>query len=93
VSRSTSTGARLTTPTVSAKRLVLLVTKCPTCGTINVYWNGTLVTTAQLTATTTLKKQTVALPLLSQPQSGVLNITVKSTAQPVEIDGLAASRV
>jgi hypothetical protein len=58
-----------------------------------VFWNGTLVVTANLAASSTLKKQTVALPLLPQPQSGVLKITVQSSGQAVQIDGLAASQV
>jgi hypothetical protein len=93
VSRSTIAGARLTSATVSARRLVVLVTKCPGCGTINVFWNGALVVTANLAASSTLKKQTVALPLLPQAQSGVLKITVQSSEKPVEIDGFVASQV
>jgi hypothetical protein len=69
------------------------VTKCPGCGTIDVFWNGTLIVTAQLNASATLKKQLVTLPLLPQAQSGVLKVTVKSTGLPVEIDGFVASPV
>ena len=65
----------------------------PGCGTINVSWNGTLVVTANLAASSTQKKQTIALPLLPQAQSGVLKITVQSSEKPVEIDGFVASQV
>jgi hypothetical protein len=93
VSRSVTAGAKLTSPTVSARRFILLVTKCPTCGTIDVYWNGALLGTANLTASTTVKRQAVSLPQISQAQTGVLTVIVRSSGQPVEIDGLVASRV
>jgi hypothetical protein len=90
VSRAGAYGSKLTA-TLSARRLIVLVTKCPTCGTIRVLWNGTIVATADLTAATTQKQARVPLPDLPQVQTGVLGITVTSSARPVEIDGVVAS--
>jgi hypothetical protein len=91
VSRTSVATAKLTSPTISARRLIVLVTKCPTCGTISVRWNGTIVATADLTATTTQKQQRVTLPTFSQVQTGVLAITVTSSSHPVEVDGVLVS--
>jgi hypothetical protein len=92
VARSVTTGSALTSPTVAARRVLVLVTKCPTCGSIDVYWNGTLSLSASLAASSTLKRQYVSLPAFSQLQTGVVMIKVRSSAQTVEVDGLEASR-
>src|SRR5438105_10725098 len=54
-------GATLSLAGIRAKRLALLVTKCRTCGTIDIYWNGTLIQEINLTASATERKQLIAL--------------------------------
>jgi hypothetical protein len=91
VTSSVTAGTKLLSPTISGRRFSILVTKCPTCGSISVRWNGTDVATASLTASTTQKQQKISLPLLAQVTRGVVTITVTSSSLPVEIDGLSAS--
>jgi hypothetical protein len=90
VSRATATGARLSAR-LAAKRLIVLVTKCPTCGTIDVLYNGVVVVSADLAAATTQKQQRVTLPAFAQVQTGLLSISVTSSSRPVEVDGVVAA--
>jgi hypothetical protein len=93
VSRSVAAGATLASPSVTAKRIGLLVTKCAGCGSVDVLWNGSLLATVNLAGTATEKKQLVKLPALAGVQSGVVTIRVKSSGQTVEIDGVAVSQL
>jgi hypothetical protein len=93
VSRSTTAGAALTSPTVTARRLALLVTTCPGCGTVAVTWNGKPLASVSLAAPSAQKKQVVKLPVLPGVQTGTVAIVVHSSGQTVEIDGLSSSRL
>ena len=76
-----------------AKRIAILVTKCPTCGSIQVFWNGVLKATFNLNAASTLFKQLVTVPTFASVQSGTLRIVVSSaTGSAVEIDGVGFSQ-
>jgi hypothetical protein len=90
--RSTSSGAALVRSTVQAKRVALVVTKCPTCGLVNVYWNSTLIQQVNLAATTTLRKQVISLPPLASVQLGTVKVTVASSGKPVEIDAVGVNK-
>jgi hypothetical protein len=77
---------------VQGRRLALLATRCPTCGTVQVFWNGTLLKQVSLAAATLEKKQLLALGPFPSLQEGTVRIRVSSSGRPVKIDGLAGSR-
>jgi hypothetical protein len=85
-------GAALVLRGVQGRRLALLATRCPTCGTVQVFWNGTLLKQVSLAAATLEKKQLLALGPFPSLQEGTVRIRVSSSGRPVKIDGLAVSR-
>ena len=87
--RSSTKGAVLKRSIV-AKRVALVVTKCPTCGTVKVFLGTQLLKKVALTATTTKKKQVVSVATFTTTRSGTLRIKVVSSGKPVTIDGLGA---
>ncbi|MFN8623439.1 MAG: lamin tail domain-containing protein [Chloroflexota bacterium] len=92
VSRATKKGATLVGPTVTGKRFALMVTRCPTCGSVKVLWNNVAIKTIALTAKKTTKRAIVPLPVRPSAETGVLTIVVTTTGKPVLIDGLVVSR-
>jgi hypothetical protein len=90
---------------ILVKRAVLLATRCPSCGKVNVtlttVWdNGTkAVTTSKmidLKSATTKLKQTISLWTFAKPHWGellTLNIAVASSGKPVRIEGVGFSPV
>ncbi len=89
-SASSRRGAALVRKGVWAKRLSVLVTKCPRCGTVTVFWNGTRVRTLSLAAPT---RTSAIVDVASFPavRMGTVRIRVTSARKRVEVDGLAAS--
>jgi hypothetical protein len=79
-------GPNLTSPTLVARQLALLVSKRPDGGTIQIRWNGTLLSTQSLKASSAATRQLITLPAFTANQTGVLEIRI-STAGIVEIDG------
>ena len=78
-------------PTVQALRIGIVYTKCSTCGSIEVSFNGNVLGTINTHATSTGWKIATYLPVLPAVQSGV--VTLKATGgHPVYVDGLAVSR-
>jgi hypothetical protein len=69
------------------------VEKCPTCGSIKIYWNGSLKHTYSLHASRVLKKIYLSAVSFSSVQVGTLKIVVSSSGKPVIIDGLGISAV
>lgn len=91
-SGSTTRGATLTRPGVQARRLALVATKCPGCGVVDVKVGGTLLKRVNLNATTTKKRQMIALGTFPGVVAGTITITVVTSGKPVFIDGLGVSR-
>jgi hypothetical protein len=89
---SSTLGDTLTLANVSAKRLSLLVTKCPTCGTIQLLWNGIVLQTVNLRSSTTKTAQVLTAFNLGSLQTGTVSAQVASSGRPVEIDGLGVSQ-
>ena len=89
---TTTQGDSLTRASVSAKRLALVVSRCPGCGVVDVYYGDTLVKRVSLAAETA--KDQVVLPVATwetrQPAATV-RIVVVSTGKQVRIDGLGIS--
>jgi hypothetical protein len=89
---SPALGDTLTLANVSAKHVSLLVTKCPTCGTIQLLWNGTVLQTISLRSSTTRTAQLLTAINLGSLQTGAVSAQVASSGRPVEIDGLGVSQ-
>ena len=88
VSRSTSVGSTLTSPTMAGKQIGVLVTKQPGGGTIQLRWNGITQVTQSLSAASRTPKQLVSFTLGSV-QSGTLQVYV-SGAGTVDVDAAGA---
>jgi hypothetical protein len=86
--RSSTRGAQLVLPSVSATQLAVLATTGPGAGRVKVLWNGVAVAGANLAAGATHHRQLIVLPAFASPQTGTVAIQVTSSGKPVEIDGL-----
>jgi alpha-tubulin suppressor-like RCC1 family protein len=89
--QTTKTGASLTRPGAALTRVALVATRCPTCGTVGVYVNGTSVGTINLYSTTTARQAVIALPPFSY-RTGTVTLKVLSSGKTVQVDGLGISR-
>ena len=89
---ATAAGAKLTRTHVVARRIALLATTCSTCGTVRVYWNGTLLRTISLHSATTVNHKLLTVTTFSAGRSGTLTIKVSSSGKRVIIDGVAIRR-
>jgi GH25 family lysozyme M1 (1,4-beta-N-acetylmuramidase) len=85
-------GAALVLRGAQGRRLALLAARCPTCGTVQIFWNGTLLKQVSLAAPTLEKKQLVVLGSFPSRREGTVRMRVASSGRPVQIDGLAVSR-
>lgn len=92
ITRTTTKGAILTRTGVLRGRAALVVTRCSTCGSVGVYYNGVLVKTVSLAATTTQRKVVIALPNFT-PTSGTVKLKVLSSSKSVQIDGFLIARL
>lgn len=89
---ATAKNATLTKPGVKGRRFTAVVTKCPTCGTANVYIGTKLIGTLRLYSSTTRLRQAVSFPLQSTAIYGTLKIVVTSSTKRVELDGFGAAQ-
>ncbi|HEX2112590.1 MAG TPA: hypothetical protein VHF67_13675 [Gaiellaceae bacterium] len=90
-SAASTRGATLVRRGVRARRLSLVVGMCPGCGAVRVFWNGELVRTIPLRATTTRRSVIVDVASFRRIRTGTLAVRVRSARKRVEIDGLVAS--
>ncbi len=90
--RSSTNGAKLTRTGVVARRIALLATTCPTCGTVKVYWGSTLLKAISLHSDTTVNRKLIAVKTFSFARTGTLTIKVVSSGRKVIIDGVAIRR-
>ncbi len=91
--RTTSFGKFLTRTGVRAKQIYVMVMKCRGCGSIKLYWNGSLKRTYSLNAGSTRKKVYLHMITFGSVQTGTVKIVVNSSGKPVAIDALAVSAV
>jgi hypothetical protein len=89
--QTTKTGASLTSSGAALTRVAVVATRCPTCGTVGVYVNGTKVGTVNLYSATTVRKAVIALPPFSY-RTGTVTLKVLSTGKLIQVDGLGISR-
>jgi hypothetical protein len=92
VTQTTSRSVSLTRSGVQTRRITLVVTKCPTCGSLAVYWGKTKIATVGLYSSTTKRRQLVPLRLLTKVSSGTLTIRSTSSGRRVMVDGVAFRR-
>ena len=90
--RSSSSTAKLVRTGVVARRIAIVATTCPTCGTVKVYWGSTLLRTIKLTSATTVNRKLIAVTTVTSDRKGTLTIKVSSTGRKVIIDGVAIRR-
>jgi hypothetical protein len=86
---SSKHGARLVRAGIEARQLVLLVSSCRGCGSLEAYWNGRLLRTIKLDGKPAAKR--VVLATLPSVQTGTLVLRVAARRQ-VRVDGLIATR-
>jgi hypothetical protein len=89
---STGTYNASLTRTVQAKRVFVVATRCPTCGTAAVYLGTRYIGVLNLYAATTQRQVIVALPAQSAVFSGTLRIAARSSGKLIQIDGLGVRR-
>ena len=83
---------RSLTRAVQAKRVYLVATRCPTCGTVSAYLNDRYIGAVDLYSATTVRQSIIALPTQTAVFAGTLRITTRSTGKLVQIDGLGVRR-
>ncbi|MGZ0148979.1 hypothetical protein ACXJJ3_18030 [Kribbella sp. WER1] len=86
-SRATASARTFARTGIQARRLAVVVTTCPTCGSIDVTHAGVYLGRISLTSTSTRVKQVRWLPLQSATRTGTVTLRTLST-RPVVIDGL-----
>jgi hypothetical protein len=91
--KATTKGKSVTVPGAMAKRIYVMVEKCPTCGSIKIYWNSVLQHSYSLFAGSVKKKVYLLAASFGSAQTGNLKIVVSSSGKPVIIDALAVSAV
>jgi hypothetical protein len=91
VSTIKAKGATVTRTGAQNRRISLLATTCPTCGSVVVVWNGKALKTLSLRTTTLKNKQLLNVVSFPSVRSGTRVIKTTSTAT-VQPDGVALSR-
>jgi hypothetical protein len=86
-------GATLTLRAVSAKRLAIIVTKCPRCGSVDVFFRGKLVKRIRLRAQRMSKLRLVGLNVSGELQTGTVRVRAVSRNRIVRIEGFGVSAV
>lgn len=92
-SQSKHRGDRLILAKIRAKRLSLLVTKCPRCGKVRVFFKGNLLKTIRLAAPSLDRLVVVPLKTYRRVKRGTLIVRVTSgSGKLVRVEGLGVSR-
>ena len=75
---------------IVAKNLYLIATKCASCGTVQVRWNGVVTANVNLASSSTIHKQVITVANFSSARAGTLTATITSpTGKTVAIEGVA----
>jgi hypothetical protein len=78
---------------VSAKRLAIVATTCPRCGTINVFLGGELLRAISLRTNVRQKRRLIPVASFTGTKTGPLRVQVVSRGRLVRIDALGISAV
>ncbi|HEV2906548.1 MAG TPA: hypothetical protein VGZ50_04455 [Actinomycetota bacterium] len=92
-SNSRSQGATLELRNVRARRLALVATKCPGCGSVKVFLGRKLLRTLRLGASSIKRKQVFGLAYFDEVRGGRLRVVVATSGRPVKIEGVGVSRL
>jgi hypothetical protein len=87
--QSTRLNAKLIRTSARFKRLYLVATTCPTCGSVRVYLGTTLLKSISLRSATTVNRKVIAVYTSSALKSGTVSIKVTTSLKAVKVDGLA----
>ena len=90
--RTTALGAKVTRTGVVARRIALVATRCSSCGSVKVFWNGVYQKTVALTASGSVRKQAVELLSFATATTGTLTLEVSTAGKAVIVEGLAISK-
>jgi hypothetical protein len=90
---TTSKGAMAIRANVRGERIAIVATKCPTCGSLRVYWNQTKMKDISLASSTTQRAVVIPLADWGWLRSGSVVIQVLSSSPRLAvIEGLAVYR-
>ena len=90
--RATRRGAQLRLAGVRGRRLYVVATTCPRCGTVVVRLGGLGLATVSLRSGTVRHRRLLPVRSFSRTRSGILTVRVTSAGRPVSIDGVVAAR-
>jgi hypothetical protein len=88
VTTSSRKGAALTRTHVHATALLLVVTKCRTCGSVGIYEGTRLVTKLALTASATRNRVPITIKLPTVANGATITLRVLTSGKPIRIDAL-----
>jgi len=91
LTRSVRTGTRLTRSGVRVRRIAVVLTTCPTCGSVDVFLGSTRLGTLRLASAATRTRQVFLLPLRSNVTAGTITLRTLS-GRVVLVDGLGLRR-
>lgn len=89
---TTKSGISVSRSSVQAKRLWLVATKCSTCGSLTVYYNGKSVGVVDLSSPSLQYQALVPLPVTASFLTGSVLLTTRTAGKVYQIDGLAVRR-
>lgn len=90
-SSSSVQGAALLAGSVRAKRIAIIVTRCPGCGRVEVWFAGRLLRSIRLGAATTRRGRVIEVAFFAGERVGRLKAVVASSGRPVRIEGLVVA--
>ncbi len=90
--RSSTSAAKLTRTGVVARRIALVATTCPTCGSVRIYWGSTLLRSISLRSATTVNRKLITVTTFTAVRRGTLAIRVSTRGHRVIVDGVAIRR-
>jgi hypothetical protein len=85
---SKSTTAKLTRTGIKAKRIAIVATTCPTCGSVKVYLGTTLLKSISLKSATTINKRLITVKVYTSVKTGTIVIKPGTAGKKTIIDGL-----
>jgi hypothetical protein len=89
--QSTAKGATLQVKNVKAKSLTLVASRCSSCGTVGVIWNGATIKTISLKGSAANKVEYL-IKKFSGVQTGTLKLKITTAGKLVKIDGLEVTK-
>jgi hypothetical protein len=90
--RSYAYGATAYRTSVQAKRIAIVATTCPACGSVRVYLGSTLLKSISLVSSTTVYRRVIVVAVFSAVRSGTVTVKLSSSGRRVFLDGLGISR-